>query len=221
MPPQRVQKSISAKIFRVSDVWDMLILVMFGALRAWTVRFDPCVTDIWLCVVAAMLSCIYLYRFAFKYSSSLVVCYHMRPTAKVMNDFQSKHLKEEWENRQRAILASRNERIAEDERRRVGLEQELNVFRARNAETQAKLDAKVDSANARFADLQVELQYEVDRVEKKVGQGGPKGADGAAAPCVTLRADLAACFREADDVRKCDGYIEALERCVKVEVVKQ
>ena len=141
--------------------------------------------------------------------------------AKVMNDFQSKHLKEEWENRQRAILASRNERIAEDERRRVGLEQELNVFRARNAETQAKLDAKIDSASARFADLQVELQYEVDRVEKKVGQGGPKGADGAATPCVSLRADLAACFREADDVRKCDEYIDALERCVKVEVVNQ
>ena len=86
---------------------------------------------------------------------------------------------------------------------------------------QPELDAKVDSANARFADLQVELQYEVDRVEKKVGQGGPKGADGAAAPCVALRANLAACFREADDVRKCDGYIDALERCVKVEVVKQ
>ena len=61
----------------------------------------------------------------------------------------------------------------------------------------------------------------MERVEKKLGQGGPKGSDGAAAPCVALRADLAASFREADDVRKCDGYVEALERCVKVEVVKQ
>ena len=142
--------------------------------------------------------------------------------AKVMNEFQSKHLKEEWEKRQRAILASRNKRIAEDERRRVGLEQELNVFRAQNADVQAKLDAKIDSASARFADLQVELRYEADRVEKKLGQGGPRGAAGGAAPpCVELRSELAACFREADDVRRCDGYVEALERCVKVEVVKQ
>lgn len=140
--------------------------------------------------------------------------------AKVMNEFQSKHLKEEWEKRQRAILASRNERIAEDERRRVGLEQELNVFRAQNADVQSKLDAKIDSASARFADLQVELQYEADRVEKKLGQSGPKGAGGAA-PCVEVRSELAACFREANDVRRCDGYVEALERCVKVEVVKQ
>ena len=140
--------------------------------------------------------------------------------AKVMNEFQSKHLKEEWEKRQRAILASRNERIAEDERRRVGLEQELSMFRAQNADVQAKLDAKIDSASSRFADLQVELQYEVDRVEKKLGQGGPKGAGGAAAPCVELRSELAACFREVADVRRCDGYVEALERCVKVEVVK-
>ena len=194
----------------------MLGLALFGPLRARVLsdQFDPCVTD--TMVVPVM----HLYRFAFKCLSSLVCC-HIQPTAKVMSDFQSKHLKEEWENRQRSILASRNKRIAEDERRRIGLEHELNVFRARNAETQAKLDAKIDSSSARFADLEVELQFEVDRVEKKVGQGGPKGADGAVAPCVALRADLASCFREADDVRKCDGYIEAMERCVKVEVVKQ
>mmetsp|Transcript_22005 Transcript_22005/g.47956 ORF Transcript_22005/g.47956 Transcript_22005/m.47956 type:complete len:167 (-) Transcript_22005:125-625(-) len=142
--------------------------------------------------------------------------------SKVMADFQSAHLKEEWENRQRAILAARSERIAEDERRRAGLEAELKLFRVRNAETQAKLDAKIDDASARFADLQIELKYDVDRLEKKLGSGPKvKGSDDAAAPCLTLRSDLAACFRDADDVRKCDGFVEALERCVRMEVVKQ
>ena len=137
-----------------------------------------------------------------------------------MEDFQSTHLKEEWENRQRAILAARSERIAKDEERRAGLEAELNLFRARNADTQSKLDARIDAASARFADLEVEMKYDIDRLEKKIGSG-PKITDGKAAPCLTLRSDLASCFREADDVRKCDGFMEALERCVRMEVVKQ
>ena len=138
-----------------------------------------------------------------------------------MSDFQSKHLQEEWENQQRAILAARSERIAQDEQRRQGLENELNLFRARNAETQSKLDGKIDAARLRFADLEVALKYDIDAMEKKHLGKGPKAEGVQSQPCVGLRTDLAACFKETDDVRKCDGYVEALERCVKKEVVKQ
>ena len=62
MPPRRALKSISARIFRVSDVWDILILVLFGALRAactfrsmrplrhrWMLIGCACYVDVVLC----------------------------------------------------------------------------------------------------------------------------------------------------------------------------
>mmetsp|Transcript_13694 Transcript_13694/g.28198 ORF Transcript_13694/g.28198 Transcript_13694/m.28198 type:complete len:178 (-) Transcript_13694:206-739(-) len=138
---------------------------------------------------------------------------------KVLKDFQSKVLKEEWESRQRNIMIASNERIARDEQRKAELDQKLEVWKDHNTNVHAQLDSKVDSLKARFTDLEVELRYDVSRLESTSLGLGPKFGRGEA--CVSARADLAACLKETDDFMKCDRFIDILEHCTKKTVMSQ
>jgi len=37
--------------------------------------------------------------------------------------------------------------------------------------------------------------------------------------CIDTRVELAKCYNGVDDVRKCDGFVEALERCANQAVI--
>lgn len=137
---------------------------------------------------------------------------------KVIHDFQSVVLKEEWEKRQKSILAQNNKRVMAAEKRKADLEQKLEAWRNHDKKLHEKLDTKIDELNSRFADSAVELKYDTDRLEKKIGQG-PKFGTGNA--CLNARADLANCYKNSADPLACDEFIEALERCVKKTVLSQ
>lgn len=140
-----------------------------------------------------------------------------------MTDFQNKHLREEWEKRQRAILAASSKRLAEDEAARQQLDAELALFRAKNAEVQGKLDQQIDASASRFADLQVELKFDCERLDRSLAAAGGNGSaqTGEGNQCLDARANLAACLRQAEDVRKCDGFVEVMEACIKKQVLSQ
>lgn len=135
--------------------------------------------------------------------------------AKIVGDFQSKNLKDEWESRQRSILAASNERVARDEQRRAELDQKLGVWRSQNESTQSQLDTKIDGLNSRFADLSVEIQHDASRIERKIG-ANPKFGRGDI--CLNARAQVSACLKECDNIRKCDGFVDILENCAKKAV---
>merc|ERR1740124_1533657 len=53
-----------------------------------------------------------------------------------------------------------------------------------------------------------------DTMKNKVPKfGNPENA------CIDTRVELAKCYNGVDDVRKCDGFVEALERCANQAVI--
>jgi len=80
------------------------------------------------------------------------------------------------------------------------------------------LDDRVDALNAKFSDLQAAVRYDVGKLENKVGNV-PKFGKGD--QCLDVRGALVRCYKEQEkgDVRKCDGIMDAMERCVKQAVI--
>eukprot|EP00560_Eucampia_antarctica_P006154 CAMPEP_0197824468 /NCGR_PEP_ID=MMETSP1437-20131217/1698_1 /TAXON_ID=49252 ORGANISM="Eucampia antarctica, Strain CCMP1452" /NCGR_SAMPLE_ID=MMETSP1437 /ASSEMBLY_ACC=CAM_ASM_001096 /LENGTH=170 /DNA_ID=CAMNT_0043424093 /DNA_START=68 /DNA_END=580 /DNA_ORIENTATION=+ len=130
----------------------------------------------------------------------------------IVQDFQNKVLKEEWEKRQKSILVASNQRIAMDEKRREDLENKLEAWRKGDDNIQKNLDEQIDGLKARFADAEVEIIFDVSKMEKKIGSA-PEFGDGSA--CLDLRAILTDCYNKEKDIRLCDIHVQAVEACTK------
>lgn len=87
--------------------------------------------------------------------------------AEIVQDFQSKTLKEEWEKHQKSILMLSNERLAKDEEKRLELEQKIHDWKQTNDTIQGKINETIDSLRARFDDAQVQIQYDTTQLLSK------------------------------------------------------
>jgi len=86
---------------------------------------------------------------------------------KILQDFQSTVLKEEWEKRQKYLMAKNNQRRMEDFQFQEALKERMAAVRQQQTAVNAQLDEKAEALQARFANVSVALQHDADRLEKE------------------------------------------------------
>ena len=135
---------------------------------------------------------------------------------KILQDFQSKALKAEWEKHQKYMIAKGNDRRLEEFRLKENLDQRLNSFRQQDSIRQQQLDDRIDDLQAKFADVSTALQFDTNRIDQKLSSMNFKGETRSS--CLAPRTRLAKCFN-VDRGIGCDDIIKELERCVEETVV--
>jgi len=136
----------------------------------------------------------------------------------LVQTFQSKAIQNQFELFQAKMISSHNETISQDDQRRHALHRELTKWRDHNAQVQSSLDERMDAARAKFSDTEVGLRYDLGKMEETIKNKVPKFGNTANA-CLDSRAELTRCYNGVNDVRKCDGFVEAYERCAKQTVM--
>ena len=137
--------------------------------------------------------------------------------AEILQTFQSQALQTEWEKVQTKILTNQQQRVEEDDVRKVRLEENLTKWRAQNEAVQKTLDDKIASCRQAFNDAQTAMQVDLTDMEGQMNKV-PKFGGGDDA-CFEFRKSLTNCYKEASDGRKCDDLVNAMEMCVKKTVM--
>ena len=86
---------------------------------------------------------------------------------KILQDFQSTVLKEEWEKRQKYILARNSKRRQADFEFQEALKERMAAVRKQQTAVQSQLDEKAATLQARFADVSIGMQHDAARLEKE------------------------------------------------------
>lgn len=86
---------------------------------------------------------------------------------KILQDFQSTVLKEEWENRQKYLLAKNSKRRQADFEFQEALKARMEAVRQQQTAVQSQLDEKAQALQARFTSVSIDLQDDVARFEKE------------------------------------------------------
>lgn len=139
--------------------------------------------------------------------------------ADVVNSFQSSILQQQWESLQSDILQRHSSREASEHARKEQVEEELLKWRAQNQKIQTYLDDSIDALNAKFNDCSVEMQFNTDKLLKRI-QGDNKATRQAKDACVDIRTALVTCYNQVQDIRKCDDVVVTLEQCVKHAILQ-
>lgn len=90
------------------------------------------------------------------------------------------------------------------------------TFREQDSIRQQQLDERVEDLQARFSDIDYALQFDANRIDRKLATVIFKGET--QPPCLGSRTKVAICFQDAKG-SNCDDYVKELERCVKETVV--
>jgi hypothetical protein len=98
---------------------------------------------------------------------SLKVVFFLLPD-KILQDFQSTVIKEEWEKRQKYLLAKNNKRRMEDFQFQEALKERMAAVRQQQATVQSQLDEKAESLQAQFADTSVGMKHDADRLAESL-----------------------------------------------------
>eukprot|EP00558_Chaetoceros_sp_UNC1202_P007214 CAMPEP_0197245702 /NCGR_PEP_ID=MMETSP1429-20130617/10409_1 /TAXON_ID=49237 /ORGANISM="Chaetoceros sp., Strain UNC1202" /LENGTH=185 /DNA_ID=CAMNT_0042706245 /DNA_START=38 /DNA_END=595 /DNA_ORIENTATION=- len=136
--------------------------------------------------------------------------------ADILGAFQSQVLQTQWEKLQTKIMVNHNERISQNELRKLQVEEEVARWKKDNDEVQNILDERMEGVKSQFWDLEVALQQDVQNLENKVGNVPKFGGDTA---CFDVRSSLTSCYKNTKDVRTCDELVAAMDRCVKQTVI--
>ena len=88
-----------------------------------------------------------------------------------MKDFQSKILREEWEERQKQILLQANDRIFHEEKKRKDMEERYTKWKEANEAKHASLDEKINNLKSSFRDTEFALKYDLNALQEKMGSG--------------------------------------------------
>jgi predicted RNA-binding protein with EMAP domain len=132
---------------------------------------------------------------------------------KILQDFESSVLKEEWEKRQKMIMAKTNERRLQDFQFQEALKERMAAIRQHHAQVQESLDERTEALQARFADVAVELQHDAARLRDQYLSPQP---DSSQPSCLDVRTKLATCFKQnVNNSKICDDYVEALNVCMQ------
>lgn len=132
----------------------------------------------------------------------------------IVQTFQSKAIQKEFELFQAKMITSHNETVSRDDQQRQVLQRDLNTWREGNAQMQTSLDERIDAVRAKFSDTEVGFKYDLGKMEETMKKKARKLGNTENA-CINSRNELARCFNEVKDVRICDGFVEALERCAQ------
>jgi hypothetical protein len=89
----------------------------------------------------------------------------------MVSDFQSEILKEEWESRQKFVLAKSNQRILAEEQRKQDLEKKLSAWKEQDTRVHERLDERLDELKTQFSEAEVEVRHDASRIQSKIGQG--------------------------------------------------
>jgi hypothetical protein len=115
------------------------------------------------------------------------------------------------------MIAKKDKRSLEEFHAQEKLDQDIKSFRQQNSVREGHLDNLMDHLQAKFSDINTALQFDVNRIDRKLVSITFKGETEAA--CLGQRTNVALCFKsKAGD--KCDEYIKALEmlwRCGSLE----
>jgi len=136
----------------------------------------------------------------------------------IVQTFQSKAIQNQFELFQAKMITSHNEAMSQDDQRRHALQRELTKWREHNTQVQSSFDERMDTVRAKFSDTEVGLRYDLGKMEDTMKNKVPKFGNTENA-CIDTRVELAKCYNGVDDVRKCDGFVEALERCANQAVI--
>ena len=148
-------------------------------------------------------------------TSSPSACYHVIKDT-IIHEFQSKVLKEEWEKHQKHLIIQGSKLRSESHRVMEDIDKQMNEFRIRDSLQQQQLDERAEDLQAKFADINTELQFDANRIDRKLASMIFKGET--EPPCLGSRTKVALCFQDAKG-SSCDDYLKELERCVKETVV--
>lgn len=138
--------------------------------------------------------------------------------ADVVNSFQSSVLQQQWQSLQSDIIKRHYSREANENARKDQVEEELLKWRAQNNQIQTHLDDSIDSLNAKFNDLSVEMQFNTDKLLNTIVPNHDKKTQAKDA-CVDVRTALVTCYNQVQDIRKCDDVVATLEQCVKNTII--
>ena len=151
---------------------------------------------------------------------------HTDVSAEIVNAFQSSALQTQWEKLQTSIITSHNERVTTTNEQIAHIQNELAQWRQHNSAVQSTLDDKLDSLNSSFADKEVEVGYNVQQLEKRVGNVPVFGEEKGTGVCLEERMGLVNCFKssrsdnaKSDAWNGCEEMVEAMERCTKKAVI--
>jgi len=134
---------------------------------------------------------------------------------RILQDFQSKVLKDEWEKHQKYMIAKGNKRRLEEFHTKEALDQQINNFRQQDGIRQSQLDERIDDLQAKFSDISTALQFDANRIDQKLASMSFKGET--EAPCLGQRTNVTLCLQ--DKKGNCDAFIKSLEKCVGETVV--
>lgn len=135
---------------------------------------------------------------------------------RILHEFQSTVLKEEWEEYQKYMIAKTNNRRLDEFHSKEKLDKAIQTFRQQNSLRDGQLDNLVDDLQAKFSDVNIALQFDANRIDRDLVSMACKGET--EAPCLGQRTNVALCLKTKTGDR-CDEYIKALEKCVGDAVV--
>jgi uncharacterized protein YlxW (UPF0749 family) len=156
--------------------------------------------------------------------------------AEIVNAFQSSVLQTQWEKLQTSIITSHNERVITTAEQLAHVQNELAQWRQHNSSVQSALDDKLDSLDSSFADKEVEVGYDVQQLEKKIGNVPVFGEEKGTGVCLEERMNLVNCFKSSnvsgnsesksesgsrnnEAWNGCEEIVNAMERCTKKAVM--
>ncbi|EJK73027.1 hypothetical protein THAOC_05377 [Thalassiosira oceanica] len=123
--------------------------------------------------------------------------------AKINSEFDAKILNEEWDKRHQQ--RETNEAIREAE-----VKQQMEALDVKAKAVHGRLDEMTDKIKSQLADLEVELEHDVDRLSAKFEGNVSRGA----ASCIDARAELNSCYTTLKDSAECQIFAKKLEKCV-------
>eukprot|EP01083_Nonionella_stella_P023926 66189_1 len=134
----------------------------------------------------------------------------------IIGQFSSQVLKTEWEKILLKVTTTGNNRVQQEQVRKAQLEAQLTQWRAQNDHVQGQLDEKTHNLQKKYHEQKADIMSNIEELERKAD--APKfGAAGNA--CLNVRGLLASCYKENDDMRKCDDLVDAMEKCTKQTIM--
>lgn len=142
---------------------------------------------------------------------------HQPFTAKILGDFQSKVLKEEWEKHQKYMIAKGNQRRLQEYQKKEQLDQQVEQFRAQDSARQSQLDQRMDDLQAKFSDSATAFKFDAQRLDQTLASISVK--EEMEAPCLGPRTNVTVCL-SSESKRDCSDFVLALEKCVGEKVAE-
>mmetsp|Transcript_9290 Transcript_9290/g.10270 ORF Transcript_9290/g.10270 Transcript_9290/m.10270 type:complete len:174 (-) Transcript_9290:81-602(-) len=138
--------------------------------------------------------------------------------SKIMQEFQSKLLQDEWEKHQKYVIAKGNKRRLEEFQTKEYIVQKLNEFRPQNDLQQSQLDQRIDELRAKFSDITTASKFDAARLHERMTSQKIFAGE---TPCLIDRTNVTLCLSEnhGKESNKCNDFITALENCAQRTIV--